>query len=140
YWFKPIFITFPLSTITLFVFIAYHMIDRGVFQGFEFFFILLMNYMGLATLLNKTDVIISSTKIWTKTHPLPFWFSKKYDISEIEQLYTTEVGNSYGVVMIFKDYTEEDLVGVDSKEEGLYIEREIEKIIGLEDKYCVGQV
>lgn len=108
-----------------------------------------LTYFVIASFLNTTDIIISPMQIQVRIQPVKWPGEGRYDISDIRQLYTyekvrrTKNGTSitYEVRFIGRNNQEKTLIrGLEAKEQGLYIEKEIEKIIGVQDEAVAGEV
>ena len=108
-----------------------------------------ITYFTIACYLNKTDIIISPMQLVVRIQPMKWPGEGRYYISDIKQLYTykkvrkTKNGTSitYEVRFIDKHDNQKTLVkGLQTKEQGLYIEKEIENVIGLEDQAVPGEV
>ncbi|MEX0330832.1 MAG: hypothetical protein AB3N64_05355 [Puniceicoccaceae bacterium] len=108
-----------------------------------------LTYFVIAGFINKTDIIISPMQVEVRIHPMKWPGQGIYDISDIKQLYTyqkvrrTKNGTSitYEVRLIDKHNQQKTLIkGLESKDQGLYIEKEIEKIIGVQDAPVAGEV
>ena len=108
-----------------------------------------LTYFVIAGFVNKTDIIISPMQIQVRIQPMKWPGEGTYDISDIKQLYTyekvrrTKNGTSitYEVRLIDKNNQQKTLVkGLEARDQGLYIEKEIEKIIGLKDEAVAGEI
>jgi hypothetical protein len=108
-----------------------------------------LTYFVIASFLNTTDIIISPMQIQVRIQPMKWPGEGIYEIAYIQQLYTyekvrrTKNGTSitYEVRFIGRHNEEKTLIkGLESKEQGLYIEKEIEKIIGVQDQPVAGAV
>lgn len=78
------------------------------------------------------------------------WFgNKEVGIDDIKQLYTTEkISNNkngssarYTVNILTREGKQRKLVsGLQSKEQGIFIEKKIEEVLGIEDEEVAGEV
>ena len=108
-----------------------------------------LTYFVVAGFVNKTDIIISPMQLVVRIHPMKWPGEGRYDITDIKQLYTyekvrqTKNGQSvtYEVRLLDKHDKQKTLIrGLENKEQGIYIEKEIEKIIGVIDQPVAGEV
>lgn len=108
-----------------------------------------LTYFVIASFVNKTDIIISPMQVEVRIQPMRWPGQGTYYISDIKQLYTyekvrrTKNGTSitYEVRLIDKHNQQKTLIrGLEGKDQGLYIEKEIEKIIGVQDSAVAGEV
>jgi hypothetical protein len=108
-----------------------------------------ITYYVLASFVNKTDITVSPQSIRVRTYPMKWLGDKTISIAEIKQLYTTEkirrhkngVSITYTVSVMTNENREKKLLGgLDTKAQALFIEHEIEKIIGIENSAVVGEV
>lgn len=99
-------------------------------------------YYCLASFLNTTDVSVDPNYLTVRHYPLPWPGAKKLKVHNIQQLYTKEqisrskngTSISYRVHAITVDNREQRLVtGLKDATQAKYIEREIEKVLGLDD-------
>jgi hypothetical protein len=106
-------------------------------------------YFVLASFVNKTDVVISPGEVRVKTHPLPWPGNKSFSPADISQLYTKEVlhrtkngtSHSYQVHVIDRAGREHKLLaGLQSSEQGLFIEKTVEQQLGLSDQPVRGEI
>lgn len=108
-----------------------------------------LTYFTVAGFVNKTDIIISPMQLVVRIQPLKWPGEGTYFISDVKQLYTyekvrkTKNGHSitYEVRMLDNHDQQKTLVrGLENKNQGIYIEKEIEKIIGIKDTAVAGEV
>ncbi|NDV61942.1 hypothetical protein G0Q06_05720 [Puniceicoccales bacterium CK1056] len=108
-----------------------------------------ITYYVIACYVNKTDIVISPDNLSVKIYPIKWPGEGSFPILELKQLYTyekvtrTKNGTSitYEVRILDRQNKEKTLVkGLDDKAQGLFIEKEIEKIIGVNDERVVGEV
>ena len=105
-----------------------------------------LTYFVIAGYFNKTDIIIDPMYIEVKIYPIKWFGNKKIDITEIKQLYTTEkISNTkngttvrYQVSVVTNENKQKKLVGgLESREQGLFIEHKIEEILGIKSSVAV---
>jgi hypothetical protein len=108
-----------------------------------------LTYYVIAGWLNRTHIIISHNKIAVYHRPIPWLGNKELDASNLKQLYTkrkiSQSGNgtsvTYEVHAIMRNDRNIKLVrGLESSEQALYIEQEIEKYLGIEDLPVKGEL
>jgi hypothetical protein len=108
-----------------------------------------LTYFTIAGFINKTDIIISPMQLQVRIQPMKWPGEGTYYISDIQQLYTfkkvrkTKNGTSitYEVRMLDNHEQEKTLIrGLEARSQGLYIEKEIEKIVGIKDEAVAGAV
>lgn len=108
-----------------------------------------LTYYVIAGFLNKTDITISALKIGVRSYPVKWFGNKEVRVDDIEQLYTTEkvtrnnntTSVSYTVNVLTKMGKKVKLVsGLDEKEQGIFIEKKIEEILGIKDEKVAGEV
>ena len=106
-------------------------------------------YYVIAGYFNKTDIIIDSLNLEVKHYPVKWFGNKCIDVADIKQLYTSErvTNNKNGTTITYKvnvidnQGRSKGLVGgLESKEQGLFIERKIEEILGILDEEVSGAV
>lgn len=104
---------------------------------------LLMNmaiiYYALCCVFNKETIRITRSELEVKRSPLPFPFprNQRLDSASIEQLYVKEEylgGDSYQVHTVTKSGSRERLLTGLLEERALYLEQEIERFLGIEDR------
>jgi hypothetical protein len=128
-------------------------------DGFELMFVLFplvhvavglgLTYYVLAGYLNKTFIDVDFTSLSIKHAPLPFWGNKTVSSKTIRQLYCKRDDfpnhrNSYRTFAIHAITSERRniklLSGLDTSEQALFIEQEIEKFLNIEDKPVKGEI
>jgi hypothetical protein len=107
-----------------------------------------VTYFMLAGYVNRTVIDVDFDRLTVKSGPLPVWGNKKIPSRTLRQLYVK--GNTYsdmGTIMTYavRAITDDQrniklLGGLDSTEQALFIEQEIEKFLHIEDKPIKGQV
>ena len=140
----------------LFVFMEYSNIDRiGWSRDFLFFpievlVIIGLTYYALAGWFNRTHIFVSHDRILVRHRPLPFLGNKTLSASDIKQLYAKkkisrrlegDTSVTYEVHAITHGGRNVKLVrGLDSSEQALFIEQEIEKYLGIQDAPVKGEL
>jgi hypothetical protein len=108
-----------------------------------------LTYITLAGWVNTTRVSVDNGKLSVRHGPLPWIGNKDLDGSSLKQLYSKEQTSrgrnsttvTYEVHAITGFDTNEKLVsGLESSEQALYIEQEIERHLGIEDVPVRGQL
>ena len=158
-WFSPIFIflTFFVIFWDGFLVVWYGMATSMdaplVFKIFPLIHVAVglgLTYYVIAGYINKTDVIVSSSEIRIRSFPLPWLGDKTVDARDITQLYTKEIitrnknggtSSSYEVHLINTEGRQKRLIrGLNTKEEGLYMEKKIEEYLQIRDEGVSGEV
>ncbi len=106
-----------------------------------------LGYCGLAGLLNRTHLVISGDEVKVETRGRIRWLADRVIPSHaIEQLYCREHGGdrsnsppTYSLRVVLKDGEKRKLISGLSNGAALYLEREIEKRIGIEDRPVRGE-
>lgn len=110
---------------------------------------IIMAYYVLAGWLNTTNIFVSRESLEINHKPLPWLGNKKLKSADLKQLYTKEKvsrkNNSnhvtYEVHAILHNGKNIKLLsGLESSEQGLYIEQEIEKYLNIENTPVRGEV
>lgn len=100
-------------------------------------------YYIICLVVNQTKIRVSRSEVVVRHGPLPWWGSKTISARDINQLYTRErIGRgrnssraSYEVHMIDQQSTHKKMItGLESAEYAFYIEQEIEKYLGIQDR------
>ena len=112
-----------------------------------------LSYYVLVGYLNKTTINIDFNAISIKHGPLPVWDNKTVPSRQLKQLYskkyrplTNRRGYSYAVHAITSDATTGSwrniklLSGLDTSEQALFIEQEIEKFLKITDLPVKGEL
>lgn len=108
-----------------------------------------ISYYALAGWFNRTHILISSAAIEARSGPLPWFGNKKIQSTDIKQLYAKEnisesrrgTSVTYEVHVITNDGRNLKLLGgLDTSEQALYIEQQIEKYLGIENKPVRGEI
>jgi len=106
-------------------------------------------YYVVAGFLNKTDIIISPETLKVRTYPVKWPGDKVIDVADVRQLYTTEKvtrtknGQTvrYAVNIVTHANRKVKLVGgLMHKDQALYIEKNIEDVLGICDQSVAGEV
>jgi hypothetical protein len=105
-------------------------------------------YYTLAGYLNKTVIEVGFDSLTIKHGPLLTWGNRKISPRELKQLYVKEDGysrggqvTSYAVHAIMSDQKNIKLLeGLDTSEQALFIEQEIEKFVRIEDRPVKGEI
>jgi hypothetical protein len=109
---------------------------------------IVLAYGFIANLLNKTHIYVSEGMISIRKKPLPWFGNTDIDSSDVKQLFSKEVvthsKNSthiyYEVQVITNSGRDIKLVGrLDTSEQALYIEQQIEKYLRIEDMPIQGE-
>lgn len=108
-----------------------------------------ISYYGLAGWLNKSHIFVSKESIEINHKPMPWFGHKKINATDLKQLYSKEkISNSrnnttvtYEVHAILSNGTNTKLLGgLESSEQALYIEQEIEKYLNIKDSPVKGAI
>lgn len=108
-----------------------------------------LTYYVIAGYFNKTFVKVDYMSISIRHKPIPFWGNKKIRSPDVKQLYSKEKvshsrsGTSVSYEVRALTQTGKDikvLSGLDSSEQALYIEQQIEKYLNIEDKAMRGEI
>ncbi len=110
---------------------------------------IVIGYYALAGLINSTTIWVQADLLGIQHHPLPWPGSKRLMASDIEQLYTKKVtrysrsgpSHTYEVHAILRQAAKEKLVGgLREAEQALYIEQELERYLGIQDRPVRGEL
>lgn len=102
-----------------------------------------MAYYALVGLINSTTIWVTPGVLKISHHPLPWFGAKEVRASAIRQLYAKEVirstkngtSRNYQVHAVLEGEGQEKLLqGLAEAEQALYIEQEIERYLGIEDR------
>ena len=108
-----------------------------------------LTYRAIAGLLNTTTIDVKDGSLRVRHHPLPWRGNRSVPIDSITQLYcTSEVRrnkrgtmHTYDVHVSQSDGTSFVLVrGLPKLDQGLFIEQEVEKALGIKDVHVAGEV
>ena len=108
-----------------------------------------LSYYVLAGYLNKTMIDVDFNSITIRHGPIPFWGNQKVPSKTITQLYCKREDyfgsyRSFGTFAVHAITSERRniklLAGLDSSEQALFIEQEIEKFLSIEDKPVKGEI
>lgn len=106
-------------------------------------------YYTLAGLLNKTTVWIGMGQMAIRHWPLPWLGNRQLQASDIAQVYSRErvshsknsTSYSYQVQAILQNGRKQELLGgLSDVDQALYIEQEIERHLGIQDRPVRGQI
>lgn len=106
-------------------------------------------YYTLAGYLNKTVIEVDFSVLTIRQGPIPWWGDKTVSSKQLKQLYCKKDGysnyqrgyTSYAVHAITSEHRNIKLLsGLDSTEQALFIEQEIEKFLKIEDKPVKGEI
>lgn len=123
-----------------------------VFVLFPIFHVIagvVITYLALAGWLNTTRVSINFEKITVISGPLPFLNNRAVESSAIRQLYSKEritrsrngTTSHYDVHAILADERNIKLAGgLESSEQAVFLEQEIEKYLGIKDVPVKGEL
>jgi hypothetical protein len=111
---------------------------------------LVLGYVVLALFKNSTKIIMSYQDIEVKTGPIPFPFPKNKTLprSSIDQIFCVESithgkhgpRHSYPIKVRYRDGSVQELLkGINKHEHAVWIEREIEKYLGIRDEKVDGE-
>lgn len=107
-----------------------------------------ITYYALCGWLNRTRITVGCGKVSVRHGPLPWVGNLEMDSSAIKQLYAKQVVSStrngtsvrYDVVALTRDGRSIDFAGgMESSEQALYIEQEVEKFLGIKDQPVKGE-
>lgn len=110
------------------------------------FLALLGSYYVVADCINQTRIIVSRWQVQVTHGPLPLVKGTRVNINDIKQLYCKQVStntenSSYEVHVIAHSGKDVPLiVGLESSQQAIYIEQEIEKCLGIENKPVRGEL
>lgn len=118
----------------------------GIVLFFTLFFVCIyMTYYAIASWFNRTYIKIGQGKITVRHRPFPYFGNKTMNTLELKQLYAKKGISSqdhrttYHVRAITNAGKDVKLVGyLETKEQALFIEQEIEQYIGIQDKHVEG--
>jgi hypothetical protein len=107
-----------------------------------------LTYYTLAGLANRTRVVVQSGEIVIQHGPLPWFGNLRIRADGIHQLYREEsfsrgrgAGASYHLNAITRDHRKLPLIRwVPEADLALYLEQEIEKSLGIEDRRVAGEM
>lgn len=108
-----------------------------------------LTYYVVAGWFNRTHIFVSHGKIAVHHRPILWWGNKELESSNLKQLYVKEkisqsrnsTSVTYEVHAITHNGRNIKLVtGLETSEQALYIEQEIEKYLGIEDIPVKGEI
>ncbi len=109
---------------------------------------LVMLYIALAGIINRTIITVDNVALSIRHFPLPWRHSGAIASGNIEQLYCREyqiqnrgqTWNRYDLCALLRSGIERKLLkGIDTAEDALYLEREIENHLGITDRPVAGE-
>jgi len=119
---------------------------------FLFFIVLSIGsiYAAIAGLLNISSIVVSKDTLEIRHKPLPWPGSKKVNIEDVKQLYAKEKISrdsdktatiTYQVYIVTRNGEDIKLVsGLEKSEQAAFIEREIEKYLGIKNEDVHGEL
>ncbi len=97
-------------------------------------------YASLVSLLNRSVIQISQSKLEVKHGPLPYAFGKVLDLTNVRQIYVRQVGRfPYTLYILTGNNRHEKFLEVTNGKLALYLEQEIERFLGIEDQVIRGE-
>ncbi|MDQ8185386.1 hypothetical protein [Pelagicoccus sp. SDUM812002] len=108
-----------------------------------------ISYLTLAYFLNKTDIRIDTNNLTISHAPIPWSGTYVQANSEIDQLHSKERVHqrnnmkTYYYDLVSRDKSGTDkklLIGLTDKNQALYLEKEIEKTLGIKNRTIEGQI
>ena len=108
-----------------------------------------LTYGTIAGFVNRTLIRISPSQLTVGHGPLPWWGNKQLDATGIAQVYCKErvsrgrngTSITYAVHAALRDGADAKLVdALDSPEQALYLEQEIERFLGIKDVPVRGEL
>lgn len=109
-----------------------------------------ITYYVVAGWCNRTHIVVGNGNVSVRHRPIPWFGNTKVDASNLRQLYAKEhvtrsrrggESSSYEVRAVTHDGRNMKLVsGLETSEQALYIEQEIERYLGIKDAPVVGQI
>ena len=163
-WFKPLFLFLLLFSFVWNSFlVGWYSLLGGIggeagFSAFSLIFFIFplghvavglgLAYYTLAGLLNRTIITVDRSALSIKHRPLPWRHSGVIAAHELDQLYCKEERQSnkgsswytYSVSALLRDGRERKIMsGLDSPEEALYLESEVERYLGITDRPVAGE-
>lgn len=110
---------------------------------------LVLIYVTLALFLNKTDIRIDSYNLSIKHYPLPWFGQIQLPVESIQQVYCKEKvsRNKNGTSITYdvhcldhNTFSKKLISGLNDQEQARFIEREIEKTLGIKDRPVSGEL
>jgi hypothetical protein len=108
-----------------------------------------LSYYLVCGFVNRTHIEISFRNISIQHQPMPWPGNKVIPIGDVKQVFTkrkvhrNKNGSSYTYGVHFLDHTDQEkklFPGLESAEQALYIEQEIEKTLGIKDAAVEGEL
>lgn len=115
-----------------------------------------LTYFTLAILVNRTVVLVDQEELQVRHGPLPWLGNLRIPVDQIAQLYVGDAANGdhgseaniwsfrrrYSVALrvLLRDGASRTLLRLEDLELALYLEREIEKFLGIPDKLVEGEL
>ena len=94
---------------------------------------ILFTYFSVVGLLNKTVITMTPQILQIKHSPLLMIPSKRFNLANVEQLYSTKKAY-YELHIVMKDGRDEVALQLFEANQALYLEQEIEQFLGLKDQ------
>lgn len=109
---------------------------------------LAMGYFSLASCINKTVIMVNSSFLKVRHSPLPWFGSLEIKSGDIEQIYCryqhVPEGKTNSVFVVFARMKQGKSIkligGIDSAGQAVYIERTIEKYLGIENLFVINAI
>ena len=110
---------------------------------------LFLAYTALAGFLNSTVIRVGMGELEVKHGPLPWFGSRRIETVAIAQLYSKELirrsrgttNSTHEVHIVTRDGRQVKLLsGLESSEQALYLEQEIERYLGIQDQPVRGEM
>jgi hypothetical protein len=106
-------------------------------------FSLVLFYLTLVSLFNRSVIQISQSELRAEIGPLPYESSKTLNSINIQQIYVrlkrTGRTTAYALYVLTRNNHHEKLVTVRNGKLALYLEEEIERFLGIEDQVVRGE-
>jgi hypothetical protein len=108
-----------------------------------------LTYYVVAGWLNRTQVYVDRQGLYVRHRPLPWWGKADIDAADLKQLYVKEVVSrnrrsgetTFELRAITHAGRNIKIVGgLETQEQGLFLEQKIEKFLGIENARVPGEV
>lgn len=104
-----------------------------------------ITYSAIAGLVNKTTITIGADQLTIRHAPLPWMGNRTLYRYDFVQLYVEEVRRknnaSYRLNAVLTNHKKLKLLsGIDDRSQALFVEKEIEKFMGIQDERVSGEV
>lgn len=99
-------------------------------------------YGGLAGLFNETVITVNDEYLRLEHQPFPYFGGDVFNRAAIEQLYMVEQISlrRYDLYLLPTAGKPQKLITLDTPEQGLYLEQQIEQFLGIEDRPVPGEM